>query len=155
MDVEDVDATSRKAATTPPASTPAVRRRMQATRHKDTRPELELRRVLHARGLRYRTEIALPFLPRRRIDIVFPKAKLAVLVHGCFWHSCPEHGTVAKANSQYWTDKLAANRERDQDTERKLARAGWTLLTCWEHEQAAAAADRVARALSEIDPQNS
>lgn len=127
----------------PAASTPGVRRRMQATRRMNTAPELALRKVLHARGRRYRVEVTLPLLPRRSMDIVFPKAKLVVLVHGCFWHACPQHGTTAKANSRYWSSKLAANQERDQDTERRLEQAGWSVLTVWEHEAPEAAADRI------------
>ena len=133
----------------PPASTPEVRRRMQATKQKDTEPELALRRALHARGLRYRVNVKLPALPRRRMDIVFPSAKLVVLVHGCFWHSCPDHATTAKANYTYWLTKLKANRERDLDTERRLQEAGWTVLTVWEHEPVETAADRVAQHLAE------
>src|SRR5579875_2994608 len=71
------------------ASSPAVRGRMQLQRTRDTAPELAIRRLLHARGLRYRVDVSpLPGL-RRRADIVFGPAKVAVFVDGCFWHGCP------------------------------------------------------------------
>lgn len=72
---------------------------------------------MHRRGLRYRIELTLPELPRRRMDIVFTKAKLVVLVDGCFWHGCPLHRTTAQANADYWSAKLKANQERDRDTD--------------------------------------
>lgn len=131
----------------PAASTPGVRRRMQATGHRDTAPELALRRELHRRGLRYRVEVKLSLLPRRRMDIVFPRAKLVVLVDGCFWHGCPLHATTARANAGYWAAKLAANIARDRDTDTVLTAAGWTVLRVWEHEPARAAADRVQQQL--------
>jgi len=116
---------------------------MQATGRKDTAPELALRRELHRRGQRYRVEVALAALPLRRMDVVFPTARLVVLVDGCFWHGCPQHGTTARSSAGYWTDKIAQNRARDRDTDMRLAEAGWTVLRVWEHEDPAAAADRV------------
>ena len=98
----------------PLASSAAVTRRMAAQRTASTAPELALRRLLHARGLRYRVDAPLP-LPgvRRRADLVFPSARVAVFVDGCFWHACPEHGTAPRANAWYWGPKLARNAERD------------------------------------------
>jgi len=116
---------------------------MQATGRRDTAPELALRRELHRRGLRYRVEVRLPELPRRRMDIVFTKARLVVLVDGCFWHGCPQHATTARANADYWAAKLAANRNRDRDSDQRLTETGWTVLRVWEHEPPAHAADRV------------
>lgn len=116
---------------------------MQATGRRDTAPELALRRELHGRGRRYRVELTLPELPRRRMDIVFLAARLVVLVDGCFWHGCPEHGTTAASNTGYWTDKISSNRARDRDTNDRLTAAGWTVLRVWEHECPTAAADRV------------
>ena len=120
---------------------------MQATGRRDTAPELALRRELHRRGLRYRVELTLPELPRRRMDIVFIRARLVVLVDGCFWHGCSEHGTTARANASYWAGKLDANRARDRDTDQRLTAAGWTVLRVWEHEQPVDAADRVSGSL--------
>ena len=126
------------------ASSAAVRRGMQANRSRDTKPEIAVRRAVHALGLRYKVD-ARP-LPRlnRRADLVFTKAKVAVFVDGCFWHGCPDHHTVAMANRTYWADKVLKNRERDAETNRLLSEAGWTVLRVWEHEDLASVVERVA-----------
>jgi DNA mismatch endonuclease (patch repair protein) len=127
----------------PAASSPAVRRRMQATRGRDTGPELALRRELHRRGLRYRVDA--PVVPglRRRADLVFPRARVAVFVDGCFWHGCPQHATTAKTNAAFWAAKIMANQARDADTTRRLSEAGWTVVRIWGHDTPATAADHV------------
>src|SRR5262245_18000795 len=89
----------------PRASSPSVAKRMRATRRRDTAGELALRSALHARGLRFRVDAALP-LTRRRADILFRPWKLAVFVDGCFWHGCPEHATWPKANAEWWRAKI-------------------------------------------------
>ena len=116
---------------------------MQAQRARDTAPELAVRRLLHAAGLRYRVDR--PPLPglRRRADVVFGPARVAVFMDGCFWHSCPQHGTQPAANAQWWRSKLEANRQRDADTDRRLAEAGWAVLRAWEHENPHDVAERV------------
>lgn len=125
----------------------STRDRMSAQRRRDTAPELALRRELHRRGRRYRVDR--PPLPgvRRRADLVFPLAKVAVFVDGCFWHRCPVHATAPKNNAQWWAAKLDGNVARDRDTDARLAAAGWTVVRVWEHEDAAAAADAVEAAL--------
>ena len=75
---------------------------------------------------------------------MFSGAKVAVFVHGCFWHRCPEHATKAKANEQWWADKLRRNVERDRDTRRQLEAAGWSVVEVWEHEDPLIVADNVA-----------
>jgi len=113
----------------------------QATR--DTRPEVELRSELHRRGLRFRiSRRPLPSL-RSTADIVFGPAKVAVYVDGCFWHSCPQHGTQPSSNETWWAAKLRRNRERDAATDRALREAGWRAVRVWEHEPSDAAADRI------------
>ena len=77
-----------------------------------------------------------PGRPRRTIDIAFTRPKVAVFVDGCFWHGCPEHGTQSKTNSEWWRQKIAANRLRDADTNASLVEAGWRVLRFWEHENA-------------------
>lgn len=111
---------------------------MQAVRSVDTGPELALRRELWHMGLRYRVGIRpLPGL-NRRADIVFPGAKVAVFVDGCFWHGCPEHGRrVHEVNSWYWPEKIRRNVERDVDTNRRLADEGWAVVRVWEHDDPA------------------
>jgi DNA mismatch endonuclease, patch repair protein len=121
---------------------------MQRQRTRDTAPELQLRRALHAAGLRYRVDA--PPLPglRRRADLVFRPAKVAVFVDGCFWHGCPQHGgRTPHANPAYWTQKMRRNRERDADTDRRLHDAGWLVLRIWEHEDISEAAAAVAEAV--------
>jgi DNA mismatch endonuclease (patch repair protein) len=111
--------------------TPDQRRRnMSLIRGKDTKPELLLRRGLHAAGLRFRLHAAnLPGRP----DIIFPRHRAIVLVHGCFWHDhrCP----LCKAPTtrpEFWIKKIAGNRARDGRNALALKRAGWRLLTVWE-----------------------
>lgn len=133
-----------------PAAAPrdaAVSRRMSAQSRRDTSPELALRSELYRRGLGYRVHRRpLPGL-RREADLVFPGPRVAVFVDGCFWHSCPEHGSEPRNNAQWWIDKLEGNRRRDRDTDRRLTEAGWLSLRVWEHERASEAADRVQEAV--------
>src|SRR5438105_2581206 len=105
------------ARSTPLASSPEVRRRMKQTGQRDTPPELALRRVLHANGFRYRVDYAPISGLRRRADIVFSAARVAVFVDGCFWHGCPDHGTWPKTNGNWWREKIQANKRRDADTD--------------------------------------
>lgn len=112
---------------------------------------MALRSALFADGLRYRVDypIRAAGWPRSiRADIVFPGAKIAVFVDGCFWHGCREHGTQPSRNSHYWDAKLARNRERDHRNNLMLAEAGWTVIRIWEHEPVARAAKRVADAVA-------
>lgn len=132
---------------TPRAPAPGVRARMQRQRRRDTNPELELRRVLHARGLRYRVNWPVPGRVRRTIDIAFTRRKVAVFVDGCFWHACPAHATSPKANAEWWRTKLATNVARDRDTDELLREAGWTVVRIWEHEEPTAAARVIEKAL--------
>ena len=131
------------------ASSPAVRATMRGNRGRDTGPELALRRVLHARGLRYfvnrRPEAAI----RRTADVVFPKAHVAVFVDGCFWHGCPQHHVAAKANAEFWAQKVARNRERDAETDLLLMERGWRVVRIWEHVSADVAADLVENAVAQ------
>lgn len=134
----------------PFASSEHVRRRMSAQRATDTAPELALRRELHRRGLQYRLhQQPLPDL-RRKADIVFRGARVAVFVDGCFWHGCPDHGRRKHAvNAWYWPEKIERNRQRDKDTDRRLMEAGWLPLRFWEHTNPLHAADVVVAAVHE------
>ncbi|WP_198652400.1 very short patch repair endonuclease [Nocardioides allogilvus] len=121
---------------------------MQGNRRKDTRPELAVRRLLHAAGLRYRVDARpIPDL-NRRADILFTRARVAVFIDGCFWHGCPEHHTVARSNEGYWAEKVSRNRERDRHTDQVLESNAWTVLRAWEHEPADEIARRVIDAVS-------
>jgi len=121
---------------------------MRSVRNKDTAAEVALRRALHARGLRFRLDRKLLATSRRRVDIAFISARVAVLVDGCFWHRCPIHATVPKANARWWSDKLQANQRRDADTDKRLLAAGWYVVRVWEHEAPGRAASRIATAVN-------
>jgi len=141
----------RTPGSTPPASSPEALARMVRQRRRDTRPELAIRRLLHARGMRYRVDAPLPGM-RRRADLVFSSARVAVFVDGCFWHGCPEHGTQPKHNAAWWANKIAVNAERDRDTDRRLAADGWTVLRVWEHEAPETAAAQIAQIVASRQP---
>ena len=129
------------------ASSPAVRRKMQRQRRRDTPIELALRSELFRRGLRYFVHRRpIPGL-RREVDIIFPRVRLAVFVDSCWRHACPEHGTVPLSNHAWWMAKLAANQARDSDTTERFEAAGWGVIRIWEHEDIDSAADRIAGVL--------
>ncbi|WP_109523648.1 MULTISPECIES: very short patch repair endonuclease [Nocardia] len=137
------------------ASTPAVRRSMVSNRRRDTKPEIAVRKLLHARGFRYRVDYA----PdrghlRNRADIVFTRARVAVFIDGCWWHGCKQHHRAPKANSNYWSSKIARNTERDRYVSEMLRERGWTVLRFWEHQRAAEVADEIAREVSNRSSRN-
>jgi DNA mismatch endonuclease Vsr len=122
-------------------------RAMRAQRERDTGIEREIRSRLHARGLRFRLHRRLLKGSRREVDVVFPGAKVAVFVDGCFWHGCPEHGTWPRNNAEFWKQKIEGNVARDRDTDARLQAEGWTVVRVWEHEAPGAAAARIADAV--------
>ncbi|MGH3716677.1 MAG: very short patch repair endonuclease [Micromonosporaceae bacterium] len=111
-----------------------TRASMLGNRRTDTKPEIALRSALHAAGFRFRKDFRLDLGDRKpRPDVVFTRAKVAVFVDGCYWHSCPEHGTAPTRNAAYWAPKLARNVERDRDDDAALRDAGWSVVRVWEH----------------------
>lgn len=129
------------------ASSEHARLTMRANRSRDTKPELAVRRLVHAMGLRYRVDFPpLPSIRRMRADLVFTRVRVAVFIDGCFWHGCPEHHTVARTNAEFWATKVLGNRARDERTNAVLNEAGWTVLRFWEHEDPT----KAARAISEV-----
>lgn len=124
----------------------SVRRSMQSNRPRDTKLELRVRSVLHARGLRFRTNYRPIKTNRCTVDIAFTRLRLAVLLDGCFWHGCPTHGQIPAHNSAWWDEKLRRNRERDKEVTGQLVQAGWVVLRYWEHESI----DSVARDVVEL-----
>jgi DNA mismatch endonuclease (patch repair protein) len=134
------------------ATSPRVRKAMLSNRSRDTVPEKELRSALHRLGLRFRKDRLLQLEDVRvRPDIVFPRARVAVFLDGCFWHRCPEHASDPKTHSDYWGPKLEANVSRDRRVDAALSAAGWQTVRVWEHEAPADAAKRVAAVIAARD----
>ena len=125
------------------ASNEGVRRSMVSNKSRDTTSELIVRRILHSEGMRYRVDFAPLAGLRRRADVVFTRVKLAVFIDGCFWHSCPIHGTLPVTNAEYWVPKILGNAARDRDTNGRLRRAGWIVRRFWEHEAATDVAAKI------------
>lgn len=134
---------SQPLAPSPEASTAAVRRRMQQQLRQHTSCEMTLRRLLHQRGLRYHVDARPISSYRRRADIVFRSARVAVFVDGCFWHGCPRHGSTPRTHRSWWATKIARNRARDLQTSRFLRTLGWSVVRTWEHADSERAADRI------------
>ncbi len=113
---------------------------MKRMPRRDSGPEMALRRELHSLGLRFRIQYReIPGTP----DIVFTRARVAVFVDGCFWHQCPEHGVMPKANREWWKAKLEGNTERDRRKDRALLEQDWLPVHVWEHEDVTEAAGRI------------
>jgi DNA mismatch endonuclease (patch repair protein) len=103
-------------------------------------------------GLRYRVDVTPLAGLRRRADLVFPRRRIAVFVDGCFWHSCPTHLVLPKANAEWWRSKLARTAQRDRETDAALQAAGWQVLRIWEHEPPDLAANRVLTTWRQAQP---
>ena len=110
----------------------ATRSRVMASVHsKDTKPEIAVRSVAHKLGLRFRLHRKdLPGKP----DLIFPSRKVALFVHGCFWHGhdCPHGRRLPATNVDYWTEKVRRNRERDVKAQAELSKLGWRTIVIWE-----------------------
>lgn len=120
-------------------TTPTTKNRsqlMSKIRKRDTKPELLVRRLVHRLGYRYRLHVGeLPGSP----DLVFPKLKCAIFVHGCFWHqhdhvSCRAGKVRPRVNTDYWGPKLERNVARDAEAQSALEAGGWRVLVLWECE---------------------
>lgn len=121
---------------------------MRGNRRRDTKPEMALRKVLHAAGRRYRVDHRIDTPDGSvRTDIVFTRQRLAVFVDGCFWHGCPAHGSRPRSNPAYWNAKIARNRARDRRQTEALTAAGWRVVRVWEHESQEEALARVDAAI--------
>jgi DNA mismatch endonuclease, patch repair protein len=106
---------------------------MRAVKSRDTTPEIAVRRAAHALGLRFRLNRAdLPGKP----DLVFPARRVALFVHGCFWHghSCPRGGRMPATNRDYWRAKIGRNTDRDKTSLSALRKLGWKPVVIWECE---------------------
>ena len=103
---------------------------MTAIKSKNTKPELVIRKLLHSKGYRYKIhDKKLPGKP----DIVMPKLKVVINVHGCYWHyhGC-SRSNIPKTQTEYWLDKLESNKRRDFQNKRKLKKLGWRVIDVWE-----------------------
>ncbi|WP_017842818.1 very short patch repair endonuclease [Methylotuvimicrobium buryatense] len=110
---------------------PEVRSRMMAKiKARDTKPEMIIRKILHALGFRYRLHVKkLPGCP----DIVLPKYKAVIMVNGCFWHGHGCHiSNIPKRRSEYWVGKISKNREQDIQIKTQLYNLGWRVAIIWE-----------------------
>lgn len=121
----------------------ARRRHMARFSRRDTAPELALRRELHRRGRRFFVDRRVSEGCRVRPDLVFPRARIAVFVDGCFWHYCEEHANLPKANAELWRQKLLANRRRDAANSAVLRSEGWRVVRLREHDDPREAADSI------------
>lgn len=123
---------------------------MRANRKRDTSPEVGLRRQLHRLGLRYVLGKKLPTTPPALPDLIFPRAKVAVFVDGCFWHGCSVHGVRPRTNALYWAKKIRTNKERDQRVDRALNTLGWLPVRVWEHDDLGKAAAQIAELIRRL-----
>jgi DNA mismatch endonuclease (patch repair protein) len=111
---------------------------MALIKARDTKPELKVRRAMHAAGLRYRLHAKdLPGRP----DLVFRSRRIALFVHGCFWHQHPDPACklarMPKSKLEFWRPKLEGNRQRDVRTRGELEQRGWSVLEVWECQTSA------------------
>jgi len=113
---------------------------MRQVKTRGTGPEKAVASLLRASGTRYRSNWKhLPGTP----DFVLIDHKSVVMVHGCFWHGCPRCFRPPKRNRAWWRAKIEANRRRDRRDERRLRRAGWRVMTVWEHDEISRTARRL------------
>jgi DNA mismatch endonuclease (patch repair protein) len=109
---------------------------MKANRRKDTAPELAVRRVLHAAGLRFRVDYLIRLGDGRSVrpDVVFTRRRVCLFIDGCYWHGCEQHCRVPTANREYWRAKIDLNIARDARNTDSLRAAGWIVIRVWEHD---------------------
>lgn len=104
---------------------------MSRIRAKNTGPEVKLRKLLSAAGIRgYRIHYNLPGKP----DIVFTKKKIAIFIDGCFWHKCPICFQEPETRKEFWLKKIQSNVDRDKKVNTQLKEGGWKIIRIWEHE---------------------
>ncbi len=137
----------------PGASTTARRVQMSQLRRRDNVPEMAVRRLLYAAGLRYRVAYRIPGQRRRTVDIALVGRRIAVYIDGCFWHSCPQHWHLPKANAEWWLAKFAMNKARDAASTTQLEALGWTVLRFWEHQPPDSVARVVVAAVGRVAPE--
>jgi len=127
---------------------------MQGNRSRDTKPELLVRRAVHALGLRYRVNVRPESGLRRTADIVFPRPRVAIFIDGCYWHGCEDHCRLPTTNHVYWSTKIGGNKRRDAETTASLAAKGWTVLRYWAHENPVTVAESIRSKVRDAVPSN-
>ncbi len=127
----------------------ATRNVMRANKRSNTLPELRIRKLVHASGLRYRIDTKPERDLNRRADIVFRQAKVAVFIHGCFWHGCTRHFKSPKTNKSFWETKIQRNIQRDKETKEILRKRGWRVIEIWEHQSSESGAKTIVRVVDE------
>lgn len=115
----------------------------------NTRPELALRKRLHAKGLRYRCDYR---VGKYSVDIAFPSKKIAVMVDGCFWHCCLNCFRMPETNVPYWCKKFKENKIRDRKASKALEKNGWVVLRFWEHELKETPQKTLRKVVATLDP---
>jgi DNA mismatch endonuclease (patch repair protein) len=117
----------------PPSTSPVTHRVMLSNRGKNTNLEVNLRKAIRLRGIKgYRVNYR---INRSRVDVAFPSRKVAVQIHGCFWHHCPDCNLpLPKTHTDFWRRKFSLNRRRDRNVRSNLRRDGWRVVEIWEHE---------------------
>lgn len=118
----------------PEASSEAVRRVMQANVGRETRAEEAIRHGLMRMRFRFETNARPEPKVRCTADVVFRRSRVCVFVDGCYWHGCPTHFSVPKANRSWWLEKISDNKARDARQTRALRALGWTVVRVWEHD---------------------
>lgn len=132
----------------PLASDHGTAQSMRANRRTDTKPEVLVRKALHAQGLRFRKDLVVRVGTKQvRPDIVFTRRKVAVFLDGCWWHDCPVHGQRPLRNRDFWNKKFEDNRLRDEFSNRALLEGGWLVVRAWEHEDVTDVVTKVVAAL--------
>lgn len=120
---------------------------MSRIRGRDTRPEVTVRVALRRAGVRYRSYRRIGGV---RVDFALPDLRIALFVHGCFWHGCPRHYSAPKSNASFWKTKLSSNRLRDLRQARLVRSAGWSPVVIWEHSLRADPTVAVRKALRKV-----
>jgi DNA mismatch endonuclease (patch repair protein) len=133
----------------PTASSPLVRRVMQANRSSGTRPEVLLSSSLRQAGLRFRNDARPEPRFKCKADLVFRARKVCIFVDGCYWHGCPKHFRTPRTNADWWNEKIDETRRRDRAKRKHLRECGWTVLRIWEHEITPNIVPRLVKKISE------
>jgi DNA mismatch endonuclease (patch repair protein) len=132
----------------PAATDKKTLNRMKRQVRTDTNCEMQIRKILYAKGYRYRKNYKPIKSLNRRADIVFVKWKIAIFVDGCFWHRCPKHWKPPKNNAAWWIRKINSNVKRDKETTDILKKEGWNVIRAWEHEDPNIVANKIIKQIN-------